>query len=312
MGRTATAVRRQDRAAAMVIALAAVLAAACGPASLAPNGAPSRSLVAARPVVPPGGSPSEARAVGRRMLASLILPAGSHRIAPRSLPPRSELIGGENVVDVSRFYWLPLPEDAASSFLQHHVPAGTAVSGTGSGDSFVEVQYSLKAPLAGLETFNMLLATLTPGPGGGTLMRADAELTWYPARSTAEYIPPAGYRSVTLSATFFDRFGHREPRITRVFTSQAVIARLARLLDAMHATAPRTGSCPALLPQFRIMFAPKRSGNSPAAPVLVTPAGCSGELITTGGTSQPALEDFGSTRLLRVIGPLLGVHRCDW
>jgi hypothetical protein len=89
----------------------------------------SPASVTARPVVPPGGSPAEARAAGRRMLASWILPPGSRRIAPRSRPPRSELIGGENVIDVSRFYWLPRPEGAAFSFLQHHVPAGTDVSG---------------------------------------------------------------------------------------------------------------------------------------------------------------------------------------
>ena len=247
------------------------------------------------------------------MLASLILPPGSRRIGPRSQPPRSELIGGQNVIDVSRFYWLPLPEEAAASFLQHHVPAGTYFSGTGSGEAFVAVQYWLKAPPAGLDEYgSMLLATLAVGPDGGTLLRTDAELTWYPPRSAAEYLPPAGYRSVTVTATFTSPSGPAKPPIIRVFTSQAVIARLARLLDGMHATAPWTGSCPALLPQFQIVFAPKRNGNSMAGPVSVTPSGCRGELLTTEGMLQPALEDIGSTRLLAVIGPLLDVHRHYW
>jgi hypothetical protein len=314
VGRTTTAVRCDGRAAAMLIALVGIVAAACGTAGPVQPGARSRTSVTARPVVPPGGSPAEARAVGRRMLASLILPPGSRRIGPRSQPPRSGLIGGQNVVDVSRFYWLPLPEEAAASFLQHHVPAGTDVSGTGSGEAFVAMQYSLKAPPAGLEKYSsMLLATLAVGPNGGTLLRADAELTWYPPRSAAEYLPPSGYRSVKVTATFTSPLGRAKPRtITRVFTSQAVLARLARLLDGMHATAPWTGSCPALLPQFRIVFAPKRNGNSKARPVSVTPSGCRGELLTTEGMLQPALEDIGSMRLLAVIGPLLDAHRHYW
>ncbi len=312
MGRTRAAVRRSGGAAAVVIAAAGVLAGACGTAGAGRLAPRSRTPIGTRVAVPPGGSPAEARAVGRRVLGALILPPGSHRIPPRSQPPRSEMIGGRDVIDVSRFYWLPLSENAAFTFLQHHVPAGTEVSGTGSGGSFMAVQYSLKAPPPGLEKFNMLLATLAVGPNGGTLVRADAEVIWYPRRSAAEYLPPAGYRSVTVMAAFTGRLGLAQPRITRVFTSQAVIARLARLLDGMHATAARIGNCPAILPRFRIEFVPRRRGNSRAAPVLVGPAGCGGEVITADGRPQPILEDIGSMRLFAVVGPLLGVHRHYW
>lgn len=252
------------------------------------------------------------------MLASLILPPGAHQIAPRSQPPQSGLIAGQNLVDVSRYYWLPVPEATAFTFLQHHAPAGTAVSGTGAGSgpgiTFEEIQYSLKTPPAGLEQFNLLRATLTAGPHGGTLMRADAELTWYPPRSAAEFLQPDHYRSVTVTATFSSPSAPAKARtITRVFTTQAVIAGLARLLDGMHATAPWTGSCPAFVPQFRIVFAPKRSGHhNQAALVSVGPAACRGELITVGGKTQPPLEDVNSMRLLAFIGPLLGVHRRYW
>lgn len=313
VARTTTAVRCGGGAVlTCVVALAGVVATACGTAGPVQPGAAPPASVTGRPAVPPGGSPAEARAVGRRMLARVILPPGSRRIGPpRSQPPQLVLIGGQNVVDVRRFYWLPLPGEAAASFLQHHPPAGTGVSGTGSGEAFVEVQYSLTAPPAGLDTYgSMLLATLAAGPHGGTLLRADAELTWYPPRSAAEYLPPSGYHSVTVTATVTSPQGRAGPRtITRVITSRAVIARLARLLDSLHATPPWTGSCPALLPQFQIVFAPTRTGNSTAGPVSVTPSGCRGELLTTGGMPQPALEDIGSTRLLAAIGPLLDVHR---
>jgi hypothetical protein len=246
MGRTRIAPQRAGRAAAVVIAVAGVLAAACATPGPGPDAAGPRAAVPARVVIPAGGSPAEARRAGRRMIASLILPAGSMPAAPRSRPPRPDLLG-PNAVDVSRFYWLPLPEDAAFSFLQHHVPAGTSRAGTGLfGNAFPAVQYSLTAPPAGLEQFNQLTATLAAGRDGGTLLRADAELTWYPARSAAEYLPPGGYRSVTITATFTSSPAQAKPRtITRAVTSQAVIARLARLLDGLHATAPWMGSCPA-------------------------------------------------------------------
>jgi hypothetical protein len=292
----------------VVVTLAGVLAAACGTTGQVPHAVRSPIPVTARVVVPPGGSPAEARMVGRRMIVGLILPAGSRRIAPRSQPPEAGLIVGPNVIDVHRFYWLPLPEHVAVSFLQHHVPANTSLTGTGWGPDWQQVQYSLNAPPAGLEQFNALQATLTVGPRGGTLLRADAQLTWYPPRSAAEYLRPDGYRSVTVTLT--SSLARAKPRtMTRVFTSQAVIARLARLLDGLHTSAPWTGSCPALLPQFQIVFTPAARGNARSARALVSPSGCRGELITANGEQQPALEDINSTRLLTVISPLLGMPR---
>jgi hypothetical protein len=131
-------------------------------------------------------------------------------------------------------------------------------------------------------------------------------MQWYPPRSAAEYLPPAGYRAVTITVTATLVRAHtRPPTITRVFTSPPVIARLARLLDGLHATAPWIGSCPAGLPQFRIVFEPRHRGPAQA----VTPDGCYGELVSTGGLPQPALEDGNSIRLLALLGPLLHLPR---
>src|SRR5258708_18963877 len=45
-----------------------------------------------------------------------------------------------------------------------------------------------------------LLATLAAGPHGGTVVRADAEVVWYPPRTAAEYLDPMEYQSVTITA----------------------------------------------------------------------------------------------------------------
>jgi hypothetical protein len=306
-------VRRASVAAALVTAMSGVLATACGTRTEAPRAVRPPAAVSAPVVVPRGGSPAEARKVGRRMLASLILPAGSHRTAPRSRPPQAGMLAGPNAVDVHRFYWLPLPENVAVRFLEHHVPAASSPAGTGWGPGWHQVDYSLKAPPAGLEHDNTLQATVTVGPHGGTLLRADAELTWYPSRSAAEYLPPNGYRSVTVAASLTVSSGRAKPRtFTRVFTGQAVIARLAGVLDGLHGAPPWTGSCPANLPQFQITFRPAIRGSGRPARVVVSPGGCRGEDITTDGELQPALEDINSMRLFAVIGPLLGMPRSYW
>jgi hypothetical protein len=306
-------VPRVGVAAAVVIELAGALA-ACGTAGPVHHPVRSPAWVAARVAVPPGGSPAEARSVGRQMLASLILPHGSRRIAPRSRPPRAELIGGQNVIDVAGFYWLPVPEGAALRYVLRHVPAGTSLGGQGLyGDTFTVVNYSLQAPPSGLEQSSELLATLMPASEDGTVLRADAELEWYPPRSAAEYLPPAGFRTATVTLTpGLQPQAKPLTAITRLVRSQAAIGRLARLLDSLHATTPWTGSCPAGLPQIQIVFAPNARGNTRAAPVTVSSAGCNGEDVTTGGGPQPILEDFDGSRLLAVIAPLLGLHGAYW
>jgi hypothetical protein len=49
------------------------------------------------------------------MLAVLVLPPGSRRIAARQQPPRAEVIGSDSLVDLHRFFSLPMPMLAAAT-----------------------------------------------------------------------------------------------------------------------------------------------------------------------------------------------------
>jgi len=60
--------------------------------------------------------------------------------------------------------------------------------------------------------------------GGGSLLRADAQVTWFPPRTQAQHVDPARFRAVTVSATLFNSRRHTA---RRTFTAGAVIARLA-------------------------------------------------------------------------------------
>jgi hypothetical protein len=223
---------------------------------------------------------------------------------------------GRSSGDRSRFYWLPQSLNAASSFLQAHVPAGDTVSGTGSGasgqggtDSFLSVSYSLARPPAGIDPSTTLLATLAAGPRGGTVARADAEVVWYPPRTAAEYLDPAAYRSVTITATLVNEQGNART-VTKTF-GRRVIDRLARVLNGLRTLSPPGPiSCPAMTGStFTLRLAPT-SASIPA--MVVSRAGCVGELITVAGKAQPVLLDIESQEVTSVIGPLLGVHRSYW
>ena len=82
--------------------------------------------------------------------------------------------------------------------------------------------------------------------------------------------------------------------VTGTFTSSRVIARLARLVDVLHAAPDLPMGCPALWASCRITFVPA----SRSAPrVVVTPSGCRAVGVTVGGAAQPALwEDTGLIR----------------
>jgi hypothetical protein len=218
------------------------------------------------------------------------------------------LIGSGNLVDVSRFFRLRQPLDVVYDFLHAHVPPGTKFAGDGSesgpkSGSEEFVWYSLTSPPAGIEQDNMVLASLAADPRGGTVLRADAEVVWYPARSAAEFIRAAQFHVVTITAGFYNR-PQRYISRTKTFTSPAVISSLARLINALHAFPPETLSCPAFSPKVGVRFA-TAPGKRPL--VVVSAANCVGEVVTVQGKPQPVLEDFDSTRLLALLRSLLGL-----
>ena len=239
------------------------------------------------------------------MLAGLVLPPGARRVGYRAVPERAEVIASPNLADVSRFYLIPAPMDAVASFLSKHVPAADKLTGTGTESAGAgaavgkSVSYTLKAAPPGIAAESMLLASLASGPHGGTVMRADAEVVWYPPRSAAEYVSPGGYRQARGSASFMSP---RPRTFRRVITTRAEIARLARLLDGLHAAGPLVVHCPMIDATYRLTFRDSASGR----PVVKASATvCLTIAMTVGGKAQPAL--WGSDKLITAIRALLGV-----
>jgi uncharacterized protein YceK len=272
--------------------VAARTAAASGPSS----GRPARAhdaKAASGPAVPTAGTTAEADAEAHHLLAGLVLPAGARRLPQRPVPA-AVAAPGQNMgtgIDVYRLFSLPLSMDAAQHFVQAHLPAGLTSGGTGWGSGGGAPQYAViaadaaqRALPAGIYTAQ-LVYTIAPAAGGGSLLRTDAKVMIFPARSAAEYVDPVGIRSVTVSHTAPDP-------ASRTITSRPEITRLAQLVDGEHAFPLGLAlSCPAELPpSYQLTFTPV-SASRPT--VVIDPGNCVGDGVLADGVRQPALLDAG-------------------
>lgn len=271
--------------------IAARTAAASGPSR--GRHARTHDAKSSSPAVPAAGTTAEAQAEARHLLAGLALPRGARRLPQRPVPGAVSA-PGQNLgtgLDQYRIFSLPVPVEAAQQFVQAHLPAGLTSGGTGWGSDGNGPQYAMvtadvapHAVPAGIYTAQ-LVYTIAPDADGGSLLRADAQIIIFPARSAAEYLDPAGIRSVTVSHTAPDP-------ASRTITSRPEIARLARLVDGEHAfPLGLVFPCPAEFPPtYQLTFTPV-SASRPT--VVIDPGNCLGDGVFAGGVRQPGLEDAG-------------------
>jgi len=298
-------------AAAGIMAVAALLT-ACGTAGPGTGGpgppAGAAPLAQTRTSGSHSGSHAEALALARRLLSRLVLPPGAKpaRVSPLPQPLRHPVssIAAAGSVDAHRLFTLQQPMSAVHRFLLAHVPAGMRlyVNGQGSGPAGVtmqDVSYAPRSVPVGVYQAE-LVTVVVPGPGGTALLRADAQVIWFPPRSTAEHLGLASFRTVTISARVLNPRLHT---VTRVITSPAVIVRLASLLNGLPAAPDLSMSCPAAAATYRVAFA---AGADRAPEAIVTADGCLTDQITVNGKAQPALWDrseklaAAARKLLRV------------
>jgi hypothetical protein len=289
-------------AAALVALVTLATLTACGNVPAPGTGAivHPNAIQAATPLpTPPPGTRSEAAALARLLLSRLILPAGADRLPQTPLP--SSLSGawyaGAVVtpsLDQYRVYALAQPMAAAAAFLAARVPAGLAEAGTGqygnSGDvAEMDVTYVDQHAPAGIAGAQVVVSVV-PARSGGSYLRADAQIIWYPPRTAAEYIDPARYHVLSITVLISGRRSHT---VHKVVTSQTFIARLAEALDHMQAEPLGTVSCPAIFAEYQLAFSVSRSSR-PAVVVSANNAGCPGAGITVDGQQQPLLTDDGA------------------
>ncbi len=243
----------------------------------------------------PAGSRAAALTLARQLLARLVVPAGSRTVQPSPVPgPLSTSSAGDvspYTVELHRFVLVGEPAGDVHSFLLGHVPAGMGwfgdglAPGTTNTVTVLWVAYHPRSVAAGLTGAELGTAAM-PSADGATLIRADASVSWFPPRSAAEQLNAASFRSVTVTAAGVIP---RPRTVTRMFTSPAVIARLAALVNSLPATPyPDVAAMKCLAPAtvYRLAFTPG---------VVVYPGGCGDSVaITVNGKEQPRLWDQGA------------------
>jgi hypothetical protein len=258
---------------------------------------------------PPAGSRAEAVTLARRMLSRLRLPAGARRLplvpVPRPVSGPGLWAGAAAALDLHQLFELRQPMAAVAASLAARAPAGMSLASTGglagpAGVTSREVGYMPRSVPAGVYMAQLVL-TVAPARSGGSLVRADAQVIWFPPRTAAEYIDPKGYHVLAITVMIA---GPRRHTVDKVVTSQAVITRLADALDRSPVQPVQVPNCPAIFAYYRLAFAVSRHGR-PGVVVLATRGPCGGAQIRVGGRRQPPLEDAGT--VVAMADRLLGV-----
>jgi hypothetical protein len=321
--------------AAALLAGAATMLAACGTAH-AP-GAGGRAVsdsgeTASSQLGAPAGSRTAALALTSRLFSRLSLPQGARLTQPRTLPaalrqPGAILATGTDSVDVHRVFTVHQSLTATQHYLMAHPPAGMRLSGTGRSSAPTVVpptpvpigspaqpgsmrggalsallDWSLRTLPAGIEMTD-LTVTLVPAAGGSSLVRADAQVTWYPPRTAAEHLNASAIRNLGLSVEVLNPRPHT---VRRTVTSHSVIMRLVTLLNSLHAAPRMVLHCPAIMASYRVTLLVSAPGGRPLQSVTATPDGCGTDTFWASGKAQPPLDDPQS-KLTALVDGVLGV-----
>jgi hypothetical protein len=259
---------------------------------------------------PPAGTRAEAAALARKLLSKLRLPAGSRRLPPEPVPPQLRQVSlwglATASLDTHQLFELPQSMASVAAMLTARMPAGMSLAATGSGGgptgvTSEDVSYTARSLPTGVNAAQLTL-TVVPGQSGGSVLRADAQVIWYPPRAAAEYIDPARYHLLTVAVTLFNPRVHT---IRTVVTSAPVIARLAGVLDRSRVNPSMTIGCPVAFAEYRLTFAVSRS----SPPVVVVSASrwaCEGAQVRVDGRMQPSLQDAAG--VVAAADRLLGVN----
>ncbi|MGI9005430.1 MAG: hypothetical protein ACR2FU_04385 [Streptosporangiaceae bacterium] len=298
---------RSGSAALVFIAATGLLAVACGTAPEQPRVTPAPSISAARPVAagPAPGSLTLAEAVAGRLVASMVFPPGAHAILTRSVPGQlrrpAEVPGSGHLVQRHEIRAVGRPASWVLAFLRRHRPAGLSEPGGGSSGLIARPVHFLMwshRPQPGLYQAGLVVSVLAVGPGR-SVVRADAQVIWYPPRSRAEYIRTGRFSAARLSGTLFNP---RRRVVRRIITSRAVIARLAGTLNVLPADPGLQYGCPAMLAEYQVTFVPREAGQQK---IVAVPDGCNSVGLTVGGRAEPGLTGGGAT--IALMSRLLGI-----
>ena len=311
-------------AALLPVALALVLAAGCGKSNLlqeeggglaanvsvrAPSGTPAG--------VGKGGHPLALAEAKRLMLAVHVpvtpLPLGR---VPRSSPIRFApgIVADPNQVDLHRVWRLRAGPQAVLAAVRRNHPGGLRVSGGGSAGKHSPGQPEVEdwwyvtfeaSSLPGLGEATLSLS-MAAASGGGTLLRADADVIWLDVRPAAERVPD-GVSGVEVIR------GRPERAVTlrRTISDPSSVQRIDEAIDALPIVQPGDMSCPEEPAEPAVVHLIFRGASGTQLAVATQSAGpevggCDPMHFSVMGRDETPLAN--GSRVLAIGGQALGVR----
>jgi len=288
--------------------VAVVMALAFLPAVLTTAGAPTTATGFAR-TTPAAAPPASADQYAIQVLDSAPIPPGEQ--AWTAQPPADlnsvQTVAISGLIDLHQLYLVgePAAPDGSGSldrYVLARLPAGSSYAGgnSGNGPQGMTSGFAVSLPTSGPnEHWAQLIYESTNAPGGGYVLRIDAEVVWVPDRSGTEMIPPQAIAQLTGYTTLSDMNPSSGP--VNVELGEADSARLAAAVNGLPVAPESFCAEDSLL--FTITFEPPSFSSSPS--YMVSEWACGSTVyVSVGATRLPALSDTACS-LRRLVAGLL-------
>jgi hypothetical protein len=249
-----------------------------------------------------------AKAEAQRLLGELALPERAVRVnseqglvAPESRPATTQL------VDANRYWHLRGEPSTVIAWIEAQSPAGARLSehGEASGPGgvgrwFGAFSFPVDEPEA-LSSEELAFEAI-PAEGGGTALRADAQVIWIMPRPSSEHIP-AGISAITVRASA----GVPTPvSVSQTISEPAAVQKVITVVEGLKPPGGGTTLCPIHLPGFELEFL-EAGQPEPVVTLITKPEGCgivefwvhrclAGRLVRAGTVVQ-LIEELFATKL---------------
>lgn len=255
----------------------------------------------------PGPSrPELARRDAVHLLSLVRLPAGARQLArapdsdAKLLSSAGESLGDPDVVDLHRFFVVPMSSWALYRYEQRHPPLGSTSRGgyNSSGTSSVNgdtnewfVSYSW-LPVKMLLDTRLLVVSIATLPNHRSGVRLDAEVTWLPAKPAGDTIPGGAKVLTAVLSAGMNRGEAARPPVTT--TDPRKIEAIRDFINQLTVIAPGVRFCPVDFGQHLTISFRKRLGATAFAVVVADVGGCEEvQVERSGQIARPGLSGYG-------------------
>lgn len=265
-------------------------------------------------------SRATAHALAARLLSETVLPPGavpsmtdpSQGSLPRPIWP-SNTPATPDVIDLHGFWRVPGEPRSVTAWIHTHSPAGLHAFEAQYGPanvtdavSYVGFFLPLKLPAIDAAADDApdawLMVETTDAAGGGTAVRADAQVVWLKPRPATERIP-AGVKQVTVTV----RRSPQKSRSTLTLTTPAQIRAVIGFVNQLPLLQPDVVACGHFPkePKVDLTFWGS-AGSEPLAAAVADDYGCDVVTFQIRGRAEPTLT--GGITLAKQLESLLDLR----